>query len=336
MSATSSPVLPHALDLPIFRYLKDKRVVLASSSVHRKERLGVSGLNPEVIPSTFPENLPHSDFAHAPSEYPVATSQEKAMEVYQRLLAEDPQTAPGLVISGDTVVIFYPQSPVNNAIEDFTVVDGTAIAKLEMGPEFSEEMQDFGKGFNKGNGRQDWGGCEGRKGLTVKILEKPLNKEAQYETLMELNGQKCEIVTGVTIGMHLTLHVHSDRRTDFPWMVYPWSIKVYPIAAAPGYELRYGMTTCVIASQSLTSPLRANRSIAVSTLVQFNDNSPELIKAYVEKGEGVTRCGGFSTRGLGGFLVKSVQGDYDNVTGFPTAAFWRWMRKLYEEGVFSQ
>jgi hypothetical protein len=42
MFSTSSPVLPHALDLPIFRYLKDKRVVLASTSVHRKERLEAS------------------------------------------------------------------------------------------------------------------------------------------------------------------------------------------------------------------------------------------------------------------------------------------------------
>ncbi|KAJ9103775.1 hypothetical protein QFC21_002237 [Naganishia friedmannii] len=96
ISTTRSPVLPHALDLPIFRYLKDKRVVLASSSPRRIELLEKSGLKPEVITSTFPEDLAHADYATAPSAYPVAT----AMEVYQRLIAEDEKNAPGLVISG--------------------------------------------------------------------------------------------------------------------------------------------------------------------------------------------------------------------------------------------
>lgn len=37
-----SQVLPHALDLPIFRFLKDKRVVLASASPRRRELLETS------------------------------------------------------------------------------------------------------------------------------------------------------------------------------------------------------------------------------------------------------------------------------------------------------
>jgi septum formation protein len=85
-----------------------------------------------------------------------------------------------------------------------------------------------------------------------------------------------------------------------------------------------------------------------------------LIKAYVENGEGIDRAGGFAvqvrlfsyacycqtqrlttatmsriTQGLGGFLVKSIQGDYNNVVGFPSSPFWRWMGELYEDGVFS-
>jgi septum formation protein len=60
-----------------------------------------------------------------------------------------------------------------------------------------------------------------------------------------------------------------------------------------------------------------------------------LIKAYVKNGEGLDRAGGFAVQGLGGFLVKSIQGDYNNVVGFPTAAFWRWMGELYEDGVFN-
>ncbi|KAJ9103768.1 hypothetical protein QFC21_002230 [Naganishia friedmannii] len=292
MSSTSSPVLPHALDLPIFRYLKDKRVVLASSSRHRKERLEVSGLNPEVIPSTFPKNLPHEDYANAPSAYPVAT----AMEVYHRLIAKDNKNAPGLIISGDTVVIFHPPAPAAGDINDCTTVNGNAFARLIMSNKFNQEIQDFGKGHNKGKGNNN------REALTDEKVQPSRSSRnqwtrmsRQYKTLIELNGKKCEIVTGVTI--------------------------VYPTTTDPGYELRYKT---------------GSLSIAVSTLVEFNNNSPELNKAYVEKGEGGTRCGGFSTRGMGGVLIKSVQGDYDNVTGFPTSAFWRWITRLYEEGAFSE
>jgi hypothetical protein len=41
-------------------------------------------------------------------------------------------------------------------------------------------------------------------------------------------------------------------------------------------------------------------------------------------------------QGLGGILVESVKGDYNNVAGFPTYPFWRWMNELYEDGVFDE
>lgn len=43
------------------------------------------GLTPEIVPSTFEEDLPHTDFEDV-HEYPVATATHKAVEVYQRLL----------------------------------------------------------------------------------------------------------------------------------------------------------------------------------------------------------------------------------------------------------
>jgi hypothetical protein len=43
------------------------------------------GLEPEVVPSTFAEDLPLSSFEDI-HEYPVSTATQKAVEVYQRLL----------------------------------------------------------------------------------------------------------------------------------------------------------------------------------------------------------------------------------------------------------
>ena len=55
------------------------------------------------MPSTFDELLPHSDYADDLSQYPVATAQEKALDVYQRLIDDD--RPPDLVIAADSVIL---------------------------------------------------------------------------------------------------------------------------------------------------------------------------------------------------------------------------------------
>ncbi|CAD6582013.1 MAG: hypothetical protein TREMPRED_003155 [Tremellales sp. Tagirdzhanova-0007] len=109
VSSQSCPVLSNALPLPIFRRLASKRVVLASSSPRRKDLLEAVGFKPEIIPSTFAEDLPKSSFHGRLADYPIATAGEKAMEVYERLIKIDDKNPADLVISGDTVVIFPPE-----------------------------------------------------------------------------------------------------------------------------------------------------------------------------------------------------------------------------------
>ncbi|KAL7419821.1 hypothetical protein Q5752_005737 [Cryptotrichosporon argae] len=103
----AAPVTP--LALPVFKKLARKRVVLASSSPRRKDLLAIVGFVPEIVPSTFAEDLPKADFAGRLAEYPVATAGEKALEVYERLVRTDDENPPDLVISADTVVIFPPE-----------------------------------------------------------------------------------------------------------------------------------------------------------------------------------------------------------------------------------
>lgn len=144
------------------------------------------------------------------------------MEVYQRLVAEDPRTAPDLLISGmsstreqkislsrlnavvlplfltlrmngsrssgDTVVIFYPCTSVEIADDASTIASGTALARLNISNDSDRETQDFGKGHNKGKGKQVPSGCKGRKGVTAKILEKPKDKDEQVSSF----GRSCD------------------------------------------------------------------------------------------------------------------------------------------------
>jgi len=175
-------------------------------------------------------------------EYPVSTATEKAVEVYERLVREQPDDGPDLVIGADTVVLSHHTPSVSTTLQ--TAVQDTR-------PE---------------------------------ILEKPQTKAENLRMLLELNGGACEVVTGVTL--------------------------VYPIVTAPGYAIK---------------------SIDERTVVHFADNSLRTLQAYADSGEGVDRAGGFAIQGLGGLLIRKIDGDYSNVVGFPSASFFKFLDLLVEE-----
>ena len=54
------------------------------------------------MPSTFAEDLSPTEFEDI-HEYPVATATHKAVEVYERLVAQNPDDPPDLVIGADGV-----------------------------------------------------------------------------------------------------------------------------------------------------------------------------------------------------------------------------------------
>jgi len=175
-------------------------------------------------------------------EYPVATATEKAVEVYRRLVENESDDAPNLVIGADTVVLSHHISAVSST--HHSVLAGQ---------------------------RPD-------------ILEKPQSKADNLRMLLELNGGACEVVTGITL--------------------------VYPIVTAPGYAIK---------------------SMEERTVVHFAENPVHVLKAYADSGEGIDRAGGFAIQGLGGILIRKIDGDYSNVVGFPGASFFKFLDTLIEE-----
>lgn len=71
---------------------------------------------------------------------------------------------------------------------------------------------------------------------------------------------------------------------------------IHPILQQPGYQLR---------------------SFSERTKVHFAASPSEVLTAYVDSGEGSDRAGGFAIQGLGAVLVRGVEGDFNNVVGFP-------------------
>ncbi|CAE7170485.1 unnamed protein product [Rhizoctonia solani] len=177
MTVTHNRVLLNALRIPALTKLSNKRIVLASASPRRLQILNQFGLDPEIVPSKFEENLPHDEFSNV-YEYPVATATEKAVEVYRRLVEQDPEDPPSLVIGADTVVLTkIPEA-------GLTIHDSLLPS------------------------------------VRPEILEKPHDKADNLRMLLELNGGRCEVVTGVSI--------------------------VYPILTAPGYAIKSMDDRCTV------------------------------------------------------------------------------------------
>ncbi|KAG0651722.1 Maf [Hyphodiscus hymeniophilus] len=101
------PKGPFPIDIPVLNLLRGKRVILASASPRRKQILSMLGLNFEILPSTKPENLSKENLG--PFEYVLQTALQKALDVYETTLTQNPVSVsapdPSLVIGADTVVV---------------------------------------------------------------------------------------------------------------------------------------------------------------------------------------------------------------------------------------
>ncbi|XP_017152533.1 dTTP/UTP pyrophosphatase [Drosophila miranda] len=113
---------------PIKHLLSNYRVVLASGSPRRQELVKMLGLNAELCPSTFEENLNLADYNEF-SDYIEATALGKAEEVFTRLSAEG-DNKNLIVIAADTMVTLgkeiygKPKDP-EDAVRMLTNLSGT-------------------------------------------------------------------------------------------------------------------------------------------------------------------------------------------------------------------
>ncbi|BDD57395.1 hypothetical protein MPDQ_005517 [Monascus purpureus] len=104
-TTTTTKLLPRPppLNLPVLVNLRNKRVILASSSPRRRQILSQLHLPKlEIIPSTSPENFPKT---MAPFEYVLATATQKAQTIYEQEINNENRGEPGLIIAADTVVV---------------------------------------------------------------------------------------------------------------------------------------------------------------------------------------------------------------------------------------
>ncbi len=62
---------------------------------------------------------------------------------------------------------------------------------------------------------------------------------------------------------------------------------------------------------------------AEETVVTMYPFMEEEARAYIKTGEPMDKAGAYGIQGKGALLIKGIRGDYNNVVGFPLAAFFR-------------
>lgn len=67
-----------------------------------------------------------------------------------------------------------------------------------------------------------------------------------------------------------------------------------------------------------------------TTEVHFRELSDQEMDAYINTGEPMDKAGAYGIQGFGALLVDYIHGDYNNVVGFPLAAFYRYFRQFVE------
>ncbi|MCL2106073.1 MAG: Maf family protein [Oscillospiraceae bacterium] len=73
-------------------------------------------------------------------------------------------------------------------------------------------------------------------------------------------------------------------------------------------------------------------AFAQKTRVSFYPLSEDEIARYIQSGEPLDKAGAYGIQGLGGLLVKKIEGDYFNVVGLPVARLMRELRQFKGEG----
>jgi septum formation protein len=76
----------------------------------------------------------------------------------------------------------------------------------------------------------------------------------------------------------------------------------------------------VLSGVALLLPDGEQRTAVVATKVTFRPLGEQLLDWYVATGEWRERSGGYAIQGRGSVLVRSVEGDFQNVVGLPLAA----------------
>ena len=126
------------------------------------------------------------------------------------------------------------------------------------------------------------------------IMGKPEDKDDAFRMLSALRNDVHYVVTGVAL-----LAANATNR----------------IATVPENSGTHAPSTCVTPEQKYE--FTCGKVFAEVTKVYVRDFTDEELTAYVNTAEPYDKAGGYAIQGAFGKYIDHIEGDYDNVVGFP-------------------
>lgn len=134
------------------------------------------------------------------------------------------------------------------------------------------------------------------------VMETALQKVLEVDRRLNESGEPADIIIGadtmVTLGDEMFGKPTSQR-------------EAFEMLSKLAGKRHTVLTGVVVMFQSKVS------KFCERTDVFFDDLTSEQIQGYVATGEPMNKAGGYGIQGIGGTLVKRIDGDYFSVTGLP-------------------
>ena len=77
----------------------------------------------------------------------------------------------------------------------------------------------------------------------------------------------------------------------------------------------------------LITPEQTLESTSINK-IRMRELSDAEIEHYVKSGEGLGKAGGYAIQGLGGMLIKRLEGSFTGVVGLPVSETWELLQQL--------
>jgi len=126
-----------------------------------------------------------------------------------------------------------------------------------------------------------------------------------------------------------TVVVHNDRILEKPADA-DAALAMLASLSGTRHRVLSGVALVLPALKPGNTPIVA-RSWCSTTFVQFDELNAADIEAYIATGEPFDKAGGYGIQSMGGLFVRGIEGDYQNVKGFPLFDFGQNMASLANE-----
>ena len=154
-------------------------------------------------------------------------------------------------------------------------------------------------------------------------VQEVITKERPEEAVMELSGQKAWDIWKKTQGDEIVVGadtvVVSERKILGKPKNEDDAAEMLSMLSGSVHQVYTGVTVICEGKET---------SFYEETKVRFYEMEDQEIRDYIRTGEPMDKAGAYGIQGKAAVFIRSIEGDYYNVVGFPIARFMHEMKKI--------